>query len=136
MKCVKILFVFINIIMLFIIVNDIQSGPLPPVDENLYRFIKENEKRPAPVGGYESVSKKIIYPDIAIKTHTEGKIYLFVFLNESGVVDEVEVVKGIGAGCEEATADAIKKTKFVPSVDQGKAIKAKFPVILNLQLPK
>ncbi|MFO7445987.1 MAG: energy transducer TonB [Ignavibacteriaceae bacterium] len=83
---------------------------------------------PEPVGGYESLYKKIVYPDLARKSGVQGKIYVLVYINETGTVDDAKVVKGIGAGCDEAALDVIKKAKFSPGKIQGQASKIKLTV--------
>lgn len=92
------------------------------------------EKMPAPVGGFEGIMKKISYPDMAQKTRTEGKVYVLIYVNEKGDVDDVKVVKGIGFGCDEEAVKAIKKTKFTPGVDKGVSVKAKFSLALTFKL--
>jgi len=92
------------------------------------------DQMPEPVGGYESIYKKIEYPMSAKKMGTQGKVYLLVYISEKGDVDEVKVVKGIGAGCDEAAAEAIKKAKFSPGKLQGSPVKVKLtvPVIFKI----
>ena len=123
-----------SLILSLIIINNSESKNIPPINESEYRFFTA-EKRPIPVGGNESMIKKIIYPESAMKTRTEGMVYLLVFINEKGNVDAVKIVKGIGAGCDEVAADAVKNTKFVSGMDNGMAVKAKFPVVVNFKFP-
>lgn len=80
--------------------------------------------------------RKITYPESAIKSKTEGMVYLLVFINEKGDVDYVKIVKGIGSGCDEVAANVIKKTKFVAGFEEGVAVKVKFPLVINFQMPK
>jgi periplasmic protein TonB len=97
-------------------------------------YLLAAEKMPAPIGGFEGIMKKISYPDMAQKTKTEGKVYVLIYVNEKGDVDDVKVVKGIGFGCDEEAVRAIKKTKFSPGVDKGVAVKAKFSLALTFKL--
>ncbi len=93
------------------------------------------DQTPTPVGGYENVFKKVTYPDMAIKTQVSGKVYLLVYLDEKGDVEEVKVVKGIGAGCDEEAVKAVKKSKFTAATQNGVPVKTKFAVALNFKLP-
>jgi protein TonB len=95
-----------------------QEDPYKPVAEEM----------PTPVGGYESVYKKVVYPETARNTGIEGKVYLLVYISEAGSVDNIKVVKGIGAGCDQAAEEAIRKTKFNPGKSQGQAIKVKLTI--------
>lgn len=118
--------------LLFIAITDSKGNAILPGDE-LYAIAVE--KAPAPVGGLEAIVKKITYPDMAIKTRTEGKVYVLAFINENGDVDDVKVVKGIGAGCDEETIKAIRKTKFTPGVDKGVNVKTKLALAIQFKIP-
>ncbi len=93
------------------------------------------EKMPAPIGGLAALYKKVHYPDIAIKSRVEGKVYVMALVNENGGVDDVKVLKGIGAGCDEAAVAAVKSTKFTPGQIKGKNVKVKvaLPIIFRLK---
>ncbi|MEW6702478.1 MAG: energy transducer TonB [Bacteroidota bacterium] len=92
------------------------------------------EKMPAPIGGFESIMKKITYPDMAQRMRVEGKVYVLIYVNENGDVDDVKVVKGIGSGCDEEAVKAIKKSKFTPGMDKGAAVKSKFSMAITFKL--
>ena len=104
-----------------------------PSNEEDYKVAIDNI--PTPVGGYETIMKKIVYPDMAIKTRTEGKVYVMVYLNESGSVDEVKLVRGIGAGCDEEALHVVKKAKFNIATSGGNPTKAKFALALAFKIP-
>ena len=91
---------------------------------------------PTPIGGLEGIMRKISYPAMAMKTGTEGKVYMLLYVNESGDVDDVKVVKGIGGGCDEEAIKSIKKTKFTPGMDKGIAVKTKFSLAVMFKIPK
>lgn len=93
------------------------------------------EVMPEPVGGIESIYKKITYPEIARKAGLEGKVYIMVFVNESGGVDNVKVVKGLGGGCDEAAVKACKDIKFTPGKNKGVPVKVKrsLPIVFKLR---
>ena len=90
---------------------------------------------PEPIGGITEIQKKIIYPEIAKRAGVEGKVYVLAFVDESGTVTDVKLIKGIGAGCDEAAMDAVRKTKFKPGKQRGKPVKVQvsIPVVFKLQ---
>lgn len=92
------------------------------------------EKMPAPDGGLESIYKHVKYPRLAQEAGIEGKVYLLAFIDESGSVKDVKVVKGIGAGCDEAATEAIKKVKFSPGVNKGQPVKVKLSLAVVFKL--
>lgn len=89
-------------------------------------YVAFAEVMPAPIGGVQAIYKNITeYPRAAKDAGIQGKVYVLAFINETGTVDKVKVVKGIGGGCDEAAIEAVRKTKFTPGKSKGKAIKVK-----------
>ena len=91
---------------------------------------------PEPKDGLESIYKQIKYPEVAQKAGVEGKVYLLIYINENGDVDDVKVIKGLGAGCDEAAIEVIKNTKFNPGKDNGTPIKVKLSLPITFKLNK
>ena len=128
----NIIFLFILFFSFFIlIVSESKAKNVTPGEEE---YLLNAEKMPSPVGGFEGIMKKFNYPDMAQRTKTEGKVYVFIYVNENGDVDEVKVVKGIGMVYDEEAVKAIKKTKFTPAMDKGMAVKVKFSLALVFKL--
>jgi len=92
------------------------------------------EEMPEPIGGLKSIQEKIIYPEIAIRAGVQGKVFIRAFVDENGSVIKAEVVKGIGAGCDEAAINAVLQTKFSPGKQRGRPIKVQItiPIIFKL----
>lgn len=110
----------------------ISANPLFPGDEEYEIGI---EKAPAPIGGNEAITKNIKYPEAALKSKTEGKVYCLALINQNGDVDDVKIVKGLGNGCDEEAVRAIKKTKFSPGQNLGANVKAKLALAVLFKLP-
>lgn len=111
--------------------NEMTTIPTLSGDEEYLAF---SEEMPSPVGGMEAIMKIITYPSIAKKSGTQGKVFVLAYINENGSVHDVKIVKGIGAGCDEAAVDAIKKTKFNPGKNKGTAVKVKLSLTINFKL--
>jgi periplasmic protein TonB len=92
------------------------------------------DKPAAPVEGIGSIYKKIVYPRFAMETKTQGKVYLLILINEKGDVDQVKVVKGIGAGCDEEASKAIQKTKFTPAQNGGVNVPSKLSIAIQFKI--
>lgn len=97
-------------------------------------YLAVAEKMPELKGGLANLYKNIDYPADAVKAGVQGKVYLMVFVNESGSVDEVKVIKGIGKGCEEAAVKAVKKASFSPGKAKGKDVKVKMAMAIEFKL--
>ena len=89
---------------------------------------------PSPIGGMEAIYKHITYPEIAKKAGVSGKVYVLVYINEKGGVDQVKVVRGLGAGCDEAAVEGVKTTKFTPGKNDGAAVKVKLSLAIIFKI--
>ncbi len=118
---------FVLLVFLTPISNSFASGK-----DDLYKPFAE--VMPQPKGGIENVYSKIQYPKVAQQVGIQGKVYLLIYINENGDVDDVKVLKGIGAGCDEAAVEAVKTTKFTPGKDNGTAIKVKLSLPITFKL--
>ena len=92
------------------------------------------EKPAAPIGGMQAIVKMITIPPRAMELRVSGKVYLLIYVNEQGEVDDVKVVKGLGYGCDEAAVSAVKRSKFTPAQDKGIAVKSKFSMPIQFKL--
>jgi protein TonB len=122
----------ILIALLFVLAANSEKSSINAAnDEDYLAFVP---KMPEPVGGLEAIVKKIVYPSLARQQGVQGKVYLLVYVNENGGVDDVKIVKGIGMGCDEAAIDAVKKHKFTPGQDKGQNVKVKLSIALTFKM--
>ncbi len=118
---------------------DVGAPPPPPpkedkkVEEPTYFVAVED--MPEPIGGIAAIQSKIIYPEIAKRAGVEGRVYVLAFVNKDGDVTKAKVLKGIGAGCDEAALKAVEETKFKPGKQRGKPVNVQvsIPVVFKLQ---
>ena len=117
---------------------NMEAPPPPPKEEKKVEeeptYFVAVEEMPEPIGGIRAIQEKIVYPEIAKRAGVEGKVYILAFVDESGNVTKAQVLKGIGAGCDEAALDAVLKTKFKPGKQRGKPVKVQvsIPVVFKL----
>jgi len=93
------------------------------------------EEMPEPIGGIAAIQQLITYPEIAKRASVEGKVYVLAYVDESGNVTGAKIIKGIGAGCDEAAVDAVRKTRFKPGKQRGTPVKVQvsIPIVFKLQ---
>ncbi len=94
------------------------------------------EQMPAPIGGIAGIQKRITYPEIARKAGIQGRVFVKAFIDGKGNVVKTEILKGIGAGCDEAAIKAVEQTKFVPGRQRGQAVKVQvsIPILFRLDV--
>lgn len=130
------------------IINEIKNSPLEKIETNetvkkeIIQTPPKEEKKgedetvyfvaveemPSPIGGLAGIQSKVYYPNIAKLAGVEGKVLVLAYVDESGNVAKVELVKGIGAGCDEVALDAVRQTKFKPGVQRGKPVKVRITI--------
>lgn len=79
---------------------------------------------------YKFVSKHLKYPAQARRMGIEGKVYVYFVVDRDGSLSDIEVVKGIGAGCDE---EVLRITKLSPKWNPGK--QRGEPVRVRMMLP-
>jgi protein TonB len=115
----------------------ITAPPPPPVEEDEGEpvFFVAVEQMPEPIGGIGAIQSKIVYPEIAKRAGVQGRVFVKAFVDESGNVNKVELLRGIGAGCDEAAMAAVQQTMFKPGKQRGKPVNVQVtvPVLFKLQ---
>jgi protein TonB len=117
---------------------EVSAPPPPPVEEKEEEepvFFVAVEQMPEPIGGIAAIQKKIVYPEIAKRAGVQGRVYVKAYVDESGRVTKVELIRGIGAGCDEAAMKAVQSVMFKPGKQRGKPVKVQVtvPVLFKLQ---
>jgi len=122
--------------------QELSTPPPPPPKKETQRVVEEEpvyfvavEEMPYPIGGIQAIHDLIVYPVIAKRAEVEGRVYILAYVDEGGKVTKTEVLKGIGAGCDEAAEYAVKHTKFSPGKQRGKPVKVKvmIPILFKLE---
>jgi protein TonB len=98
------------------------------------KYLPFAEVMPQPKGGLPAIYKHITYPEIARQSGIQGKEYLLVYVDEKGNVDDVKVIKGLGAGCDQAAINGVKAVKFTPGENNGKPVKVKLSLAITFKL--
>jgi periplasmic protein TonB len=109
--------------------------PAPAEDRSEVIFIPV-QYSPEPVGGFATLQRNVVYPDIARRVGLEGTVVVLAFIDEQGIVDHAEVVRGVGGGCDEAAVNAVMKTRFHPATQRGKPVKVKAEFKIGFKLQR
>ena len=125
---------FLAAMLIFFIAMNLNAKSNINLDNQGTGYLAFADQMPEPVGGLPAIYGLIEYPEIAKRSGVQGKVYVLAFINEQGGVDDVKVIKGIGAGCDQATINAVKKTKFVPGKTAGKTAKVKMSLQIQFKL--
>ena len=94
----------------------------------------EVDQIPEPIGGIQAIMSKIRYPEEAQQNGVEGTVILLCTVDTNGDVTETKLIRGIGFGCDESAANAIRQTKFKPGRHQGRIVTTKATIPLRFRL--
>ncbi len=82
------------------------------------------------------ISRNLHYPALAVEKGTKGVVYVTFVVEIDGSVSNVEILGGIGDGCEQEAVRVITKMpKWKPGVNHGKLVRVQcnLPVKFTLQ---
>jgi len=110
--------------------------PSPPPAEPVATEEALSQNAQAEGGEYLSIGQvsqrpsfkvKVIpsYPEAAKRANIEGVVILQVDIDASGAVKKVELIKGLGYGCDQAAMDAVKRSVLSPAYLGPKAVPVK-----------
>lgn len=98
-------------------------------------FAQEDlDEMPKIKGGISELAKNIKYPETAKKEGIMGKVFVKAVIDENGNVSEAEVIKSVNKELDEAAVKAVRLTKFIPGVMDGKNVKAEVTIPINFKL--
>ncbi|MEX2602256.1 MAG: energy transducer TonB [Balneolaceae bacterium] len=101
---------------------DLEEEP----DEGFFEVV---EHEPELIDGYDGLYKRISYPDRARISGIEGTVIVRFIVNTSGDVEQAEILRSVGAGCDEEALRAIRESKFRPGLQRGR------PVPVRMSMP-
>src|SRR5208283_109803 len=80
-----------------------------------------------------SVQIKAKYTDEAQRNSIEGRVVLSLVVGADGKTSEVNVVRGLGYGLDQAAIDAVQQWRFLPGTFQGEPVPVEINVTVNFQ---
>jgi protein TonB len=91
------------------------------------------EQAPEPVGGMEAfmsyLAENLHYPQKAIRMQITGRVFVQFVVNADGTLQDFEVVKGIGGGCDEEAIRVLKNApKWIPGKQRGKNVRVRMVI--------
>lgn len=119
-----------------VIVNLLQIIEYDPATKIFTSF----EQHPQYIGGidelYRLILKNLIYPPEAKRSKLQGRVHASFVIIESGTVEDIEIVKGIGSGCDEEAKRVIQLTsgRWIPGYQRGKAIRVSMSIPIHFKL--
>ena len=95
---------------------------------------QETDSMPELIGGMRSMQDQIIYPEEAIVNNIQGIVYVKCTVTAEGSVKEIEILKGLGYGCDEEAVRIIKASKWKPGMINNDHIDIEVSIPLEFKL--
>ncbi len=96
-------------------------------EEELEYFIAV-EEMPTIIGGMDALYDVLEYPDLARRAGVEGRVVVQFIIDEEGNVLNPQVIRGVGAGLDEAAVEAIKQLRFNPGRQRGRPVAVQYTI--------
>ena len=115
---------------------------LPPVEQQSVQiegdsiYFADVEVMPEPIGGMNTIYRKLVYPPEAKNQKIEGTVKILAYIEKTGEVSSAEVVEGIGFGCDENARLSVYYTRFKPGLQKGKRMKVQIVIPIEFRLDK
>lgn len=122
--------------------NDKEDLNLPPVEEDKTdleddpAYYSDVEVMPEPIGGMNTIYKKLVYPVKAKEKEIQGIVKIRAFIEKNGEVSSAQIIEGIGYGCDENARLSVYYTRFKPGLQKGKRMKIQMEIPIEFKLNK
>ena len=105
----------------------IQEAPEEEKVDEIFTIVEEPASFPGGIEAfYAYLNKELKYPRQAQRMGIEGRVFVQFVVERNGELTDVKVVKGIGAGCDEAAMEVLKNSpKWKPGKQRGKPVRQK-----------
>lgn len=105
-------------------------------DPNMIVIAEEEASFP---GGKEAwakfLQKNLKYPKMAKRGGIEGKVLISFIVDQNGYTSDIEVLRGIGGGCDEEAVRVIKMApKWNPGLQRGHPVKSRMSLYIYFVL--
>jgi len=108
-----------------------------PREEALFITVEQQPEYPggmAALGAF--IQKNLKYPQQAIRSDMSGRVFVSFVVNTNGSLTDVQVLKGIGFGCDEEALRVIRQMpRWKPGMQSGRAVRVRYnlPVAFTLE---
>ncbi|MBL7829143.1 MAG: TonB family protein [Saprospiraceae bacterium] len=86
-------------------------------------------------GFQEYLKTHLVYPELARKHGVEGVVRARVFIDESGKVGSVRILKKLGFGCDEAVISLLQNMpRWQPALSEGKMTQQSLDLNIRFKL--
>ncbi len=124
------------LLLVFAILSYSSFSQTEPKEEEVFIVVEQMPEYP---GGTEArnkfISDSLIYPPQAIDKGVEGRVYVHFVIEKDGSISNVEVLRGIGSGCDEEAVRVVSLfPKWNPGIQKGKEVGVSYNLPIQFKL--
>jgi protein TonB len=109
------------------------KGPEPveppkPAEDEIFTAVEQQAEFPGGPRAFGAfLQKNLRYPSAAQRANVGGKVYVQFVVNTDGTIQDVQVLKSVGFGCDEEAVRVIKSVpRWTPGKQSGRPVRSRF----------
>ena len=110
------------------------APPRPGGAAGADRVFEVAEVQPELVGGLDSLTARVVYPEAARRDGVEGQVVVQFVVDEGGAVADPVVLRSPDARLSEAAVAAVRASRFRPGSFGGEPVRVRFAVPVTFRL--
>ena len=105
-------------------------------EDEIFTAVEQQAEFPGGLGALgKYLQKNLKYPAAAQRANVSGKVYVQFVVNTDGSIQNVDVIKSVGFGCDEEAVRVIKSVpRWTPGKQSGRPVRSRFTIPINFQL--
>ncbi|MDR1951151.1 MAG: energy transducer TonB, partial [Bacteroidales bacterium] len=105
-------------------------------ETQIFQVVEDNPEYPGgEAARMKFLSDNIKYPAIARESGIQGTIYITFVVERDGSITDVQVMRGIGGGCDEEAIRVVKAMpRWNPGKQRGRAVRVQFMMPIRFTL--
>lgn len=105
-------------------------------EEEIFTTVEQNPEFPGGQAAmYRYIGDNMKYPSAAQRANVSGKVFVKFVVERDGSIGDIQVLKGIGFGCDEEATRVIKSMpKWSPGRQNGRNVRVYFTMPISFRL--
>jgi len=107
-----------------------------PKEDEIFTTVEQNPEFPGGIKEmYSFIGKNLKYPSAAQRANVSGKVFAKFVVEKDGSLGDVQILKGIGFGCDEEAQRVLKSMpKWNPGKQNGRSVRVFFTMPISFVL--
>lgn len=107
-----------------------------PREDEIFTSVEQNAEFPGGIKEmYGFIGKNLKYPSAAQRANVSGKVFAKFVVEKDGSLGDVQILKGIGFGCDEEAQRVLKSMpKWSPGKQNGRAVRQYYTMPISFVL--